>query len=105
MTILHKTYEFEIEEGIVYKIRPINLTNISPSIHITGSGSVNLRGSIQIPESIDDPILTLENDDSNLFGFYHFEKGYPNYIKLEPSVVGSRVITLSGFTQPEIIFE
>lgn len=104
MTIVHNTYEFVIQEEVVYKIKPTNITNIAPSIHITGSGSVNLRGSIQIPSSVDDPILTLEPLDSNLFGFYHFVEGYPNFIKLEPSDAGVRVITLSGFLQPEEIF-
>lgn len=104
MTILHKTYEFVIEENKVYKITPTRISNISPSIQITGSGTVNLKGSIQIPTSLNDPILTLEESDSNLFGFHHFEKGYPNFIKLEQSSAGIRVITLSGFEEPEVVF-
>lgn len=100
MTILNKTYEFEISEGIVYAIIPTSISNIYPSIHITGTGAVNLLGSVQIPTSSNDPILTLEDSDSDLFGFYEFEKTIPNYIKLEESQAGSRVITLKGFLKP-----
>ncbi len=100
MTILNPDYEFQIEEGVVYKIAPTNIFNVAPLIHITGTGTVDLHGSIQTPTATDDPILTLEASDTNIFGFYQFNETMPNYIILQPNQSGSRVITLKGFAPP-----
>lgn len=105
MTIVNTDYEFEIQENVVYQVRKIDFTNVAPSMHITGTGTVDLLGSLQTPASVSDPILTLEPQDSGLGGFYQFNQAIPNFIKLEPNAVGTRVITLSGFFEPEeVIF-
>jgi hypothetical protein len=100
MTIVNENYEFVVEEGKVYEVRPSKIVNRLPCVQITGTGSVNLRGSLQRPATIDSAILTLNSDDENLNGFYHFEGSIPNFIKFEESEAGERVITLSGFAEP-----
>ena len=103
MSFIHPKSEFVLEENKVYLIRPIDSSNPPKSIHITGTGTVDLRGCIETPTSLNDPILTLDSDDSDLFGFYTMSE--INYIKLVPNQAGTRKIILSGFKQPEIIFE
>lgn len=106
MTVVNDTYEFTIEENKVYKIRRVNFTNVAPAIQISGTGSINLYGSLQVPTSYDDPCFTLNSKDSNLLGYYAMYNAYPNFIKAEPSEDGERTIILSGFYEPEeIIFE
>lgn len=100
MTIFNDSYEFVIEEGKVYEVRPTDIVNRKPCVQITGTGTVDLRGSLQRPTAVDDDILTLESEDSSLFGFYHFKDSVPNFIKFEENDAGTRVITLSGFIQP-----
>lgn len=104
MTVLHKGYEFVVEEGVVYELRRITSVNVVPSLQVTGDGSVDMRVSIQTPTAVDDPILTLDPEDANLAaGFYPFQEATPNYIKFEESASGSRVITLSGFKEPKAL--
>lgn len=100
MAILNSTQdEYEISEGVVYRIRP-SVANIRQSVHITGTGSVNLRGCVQIPTSINDPILTLDESDTKISGFKEFKQALVNYIKFEENQAGTRVITIKGFAQP-----
>ena len=102
MTVLHEKYEFEILEDKVYQLTPIAYTNAPKQIHITGAGTVDIRGCIETPTGLNDPILTLAPEDTDLFGLY--DMGEINYIKLVPSQAGVKKIILSGFRQPTIIF-
>jgi len=100
MAILNETQdEYQISEGVVYRIRA-SVSNIRQSAHITGTGTVNLRGCVQIPTSINDPILTLDESDTDITGFKEFKKAMVNYIKFEENQTGTRIITLKGFVQP-----
>ena len=106
MTVVHKKYEYEVEEGKVYQLERITSTNVRPTVHITGTGSLDMRVSVQIPSSISDPILTLGVEDEDLIpDLYQFNEATPNFIKFEANQAGTRTITLSGFKKPtEIIF-
>jgi hypothetical protein len=104
MTRPNPNYEFIIEEGKVYRIRAYFGFNVKPAIQITGTGTVTIKGSILTPSSINDPILTTSDADTNITGFKQFLDALPNYLKVEESAVGTRVVTLSGFSQPELIF-
>jgi hypothetical protein len=103
MTVLHPRYEFEILENKVYQLIPISFTNAPKQIHITGTGTVDLRGCIETPTTLNDPILTLTEEDTNLSGLY--DMGEVNYIKLVQNQAGTRKIILSGFKEPSIILE
>lgn len=103
MAVPHEKYEFEILEDKVYRLIPIAYTNAPKQIHITGAGTVDLRGCIETPTVLNDPILTLAPEDTDLFGLY--EMGEINYIKLVSNQAGARKIILSGFQEPTIIFE
>lgn len=103
MTVPNKKYEFEMLEDKVYRLIPIAYTNAPRQIHITGTGTIDIRGCIETPISLNDAILTLDAEDTDLFGLYDMSE--INYIKLVPKQAGTRKIILSGFRQPTIIFQ
>lgn len=102
MTFLHNKYEFEIEENKVYQLNANRFTNAPKQIHISGTGTVDLASCIETPTTLNDPILTIAEGDSDLFSFYSMNE--INYIKLTENQVGVRKIVLSGF-DIKIIFE
>lgn len=103
--VTNPNYQFIIEEGKVYKILPTILTNVPPQIQIVGIGTVDLKGSLLVPQSANDEVLQSDPTTVDLNGNYGFDN-LPNFIKFEPNQVGARQILLSGFAEPEeIIFE
>ena len=103
MSFPNKKYEFLLQENKIYRLEPVDFVNAPKSIHISGTGTVDIRGCTETPTSLNDDRLTLDEGDTNIFGF--FQMSEINYIKITPNQEGIRRIVLSGFNQPEIIFE
>lgn len=105
MPLPHSNYEFILEEDKVYQITPTKSFNAPRQLHISGTGSVDIRVCIDTPTSINDPIMTLATEDTNAVANLYRVVGTPNFIKIEENTAGARVIILTGFNQPEVIFE
>lgn len=105
MTLPHGNYEFILEEGKVYQITPTKSFNAPRQLHISGTGSVDIRVCINTPTSINDPIMTLATEDTNAVANLYQIVSEPNFIKIEENTAGTRIIILTGFNQPKVIFE
>lgn len=95
-------FEFVVEENKVYKIIPSRVAR-GRFLQVTGTGTVDILGSIHQPDSLDDEVMTSGQNDTDFTGFRTFKHLVPNYIKFVQNQAGSRVITLSGFYEPQEI--
>lgn len=86
----------ELQESVVYQVDKHPSKSSDISIDISGTGSVNIKGSSTRPTSLNDAILKVI--DSNLTEqFYIFDQNvFPQYIKIEQNQAGSRTIIATG---------
>jgi len=100
MTTINEKYEFELTEDVVYRVKPTSIANIPLTIHVKGTGSIDILASTLEPADAND--LTLNSEDTDLLGYFNFNS-LPNFIKVTQNQAGSRTVVLKGTQEPEVV--